>query len=382
MPSDQDLKINIKFNGATSVKGDKGDVDLNNGNYVQQFQVDQQLGMPDYCKFQLQSTEFNEIIFLDAIKPGDEIELKVGYEVEDVIFKGEISYIEPFFSAGEMYINISGFDGTHRLTRGTSSRTFGDGHEVNQNFGDVLKTLIGDSKSGASSDGLSADSASTESQSSYIAHYNSNLYEIISRTAGSFGLDWKSGSHADAKKLSLKPIEKGSPVLTICRDKYNPDSEMQAVSAEFLCSTVKQVSKVIVRSWDTAAKKAIKGEAEAASLVIGGTPGYEQAGKAHAGSASSGRIIEVTDIPVASVGEANEVAAGILTKLSMDWMKSTVVIDGRPDVHAGDIVDLKEFGVRYSGEYLVEGCTHKYIAGGGTPYTTTLHLARNGSPEP
>ena len=66
----------------------------------------------------------------------------------------------------------------------------------------------------------------------------------------------------------------------------------------------------------------------------------------------------------------------------MDWMKSTVVIDGRPDVHAGDIVDLKEFGVRYSGEYLVEGCTHAYIAGGSAPYQTTLHLARNGSPEP
>lgn len=382
MPSDQDLKINIKFNGATSVKGDKDNVDLNNGNYVQQFQVDQQLGMPDYCKFQLQSSEFNEIIFLDAIKPGDEIELKVGYEVEDVIFKGEISYIEPFFSAGEMYINISGFDGTHRLTRGTSSRTFGDGHEVNQNFGDILKTLIGDSKSGGSSDGLSADSASTESQSSYIAHYNSNLYEIISRTAGSFGLDWNSGSHTDSKKLSLKPIEKGSAVLTITRDKCNPETEMQAVSAEFLCSTVKQVSKVIVRSWDTAGKKAIKGEAEAASLVIGGTPGYEQAAKAHGGSASAGRIIEVTDIPVGSIDEAKEVATGILTKLSMDWMKGTVVISGRPDVHAGDMVELKEFGVRYSGEYLVEGCTHKFIAGGGTPYQTTLHLGRNGSPEP
>ncbi len=98
-------------------------------------------------------------------------------------------------------------------------------------------------------------------------------------------------------------------------------------------------------------------------------PGYEQAGKAHSGSAAPGRVIEVTDIPVASVGEANEVATGILTKLSMDWMKATVLIQGRPDVHAGDIVDLKEFGVRYSGEYLVEGCTHKFHCGRRHAYT-------------
>ncbi len=222
MPSDQDLKINVKFNGSTSLKGDKGDIDLNNGDYVQQFQVDQQLGMPDYCSFQLQASEFTDIIILDSIKPGDLIELKVGYEVEEVIFKGEISYIEPYFGPGEMYVKVGGFDATHRLTRGTSSRTFGDGHEVNQNFGDILNTLIGDSKSGTSSDGLSAESASTDTKASYIPHYNSNLYEMISRVAGSFGLDWKSGSHSDGKKLSLKPIEKGSPALTICRDKYDP----------------------------------------------------------------------------------------------------------------------------------------------------------------
>lgn len=382
MPDPNDLTIEIKFDGATSITGDKGSVETKNGNYIQRFQVDQKMGMPDYFSVQLQMSEFHDIILLDKIKPGSEVEMKVGYGTEATIFKGEVSYIEPHFAAGEMFVTMSGYDGSHRLTRGTSSRTFGDGHEVNQNFGTVLGTLIGDSKGGkgGGSDGLTADAGTTDSQASYIAHYNSNLYEIISRVGGSFGLDWNSGSHDNGKKLSLKPLEKGSKALTICRDKYDPESEAQALSADFLCSTVKQVSKVVVRGWDIAAKKPILGKSESVPLVIGGTPGYEQAGKAHFGSTSNGRVLEVVDIPVANVGEANEVATGIMSKLSMDWMTASIVIEGRPELHAGVIVELKDFGTRYSGEYLVEGCQHVFIAASGQAYRTYLSLARNGSP--
>lgn len=383
MPDPNDLTIEIKFDGSTSVSGDKGNIDTKNGNYIQRFQVDQKMGMPDYFSVQLQMGEGHDIILLDKVKPGTTIEMKVGYGIEATIFKGEVSYCEPHFAAGEMFITVSGYDESHRLTRGTSSRTFGDGHEVNQNFGTVLGTLIGDSKGGkgGGSDGLSADAGTTDSKASYIAHYNSSLYDIISRVGGSFGLDWNSGSHDNGKKLSVKSVEKGAKALTICRDKFDPDTQSQAISADFLCSTVKQVSKVVVRGWCTTGKKPILGSAESVPLVIGGKPGYEQAGMAHFGSSSSGRVLEVVDIPVANVGEANEVASGIMSKLSMDWMTASVVIDGRPDLHAGMIVELKEFGTRYSGEYLIEGCQHVFIAASGHTYRTYLSLARNGSPE-
>jgi len=384
MADPQVLLIEIKFDGSSVIAGDKGPVETKDGDYIQRFQVDQKMGMPDYFSVQLQMGVVTDILLLDKIKPGTEVEMKVGYGTEGTIFKGEVSYCEPHFAAGEMFVTVSGYDGSHRLTRGTSSRTFGDGHEVNQNFGTVLGTLIGDSKGGkgGGSDGLSADAGSTESQASYIAHYNSSLYEIISRVGGSFGLDWNSGSHENGKTLTLKAVEKSSKVLTIFRETPNPNTECQAVSADFLCSTVKQVSKVVVRGWDTAAKKPILGKSESLPLVIGGTPGFEQAGKAHFGSSSSGRVLEVVDIPVANVGEANEVAAGTMSKLSMDWMTASVVIEGRPELHAGVIVELKQFGTRYSGEYLVEGCNHVYIAASGHSYLTYLSLARNGSPEP
>ena len=154
------------------------------------------------------------------------------------------------------------------------------------------------------------------------------------------------------------------------------------MSADFRLSTVRQVARVEVRGWDGILKKPLLGKAETVSMVIGGSEGFKQAGKAHYGSPSSGRVLSIVDVPVASAGEAKEIAQSIMDKLSMDWMTADVVIEGRPDLHAGVVVELAEFGTRYSGECLVEGCQHVYIAGSGQSYRTYLKLARNGSPEP
>lgn len=378
-----ELTIEIKFDGATSIQGDKGKVETKNGNFIQRFHVDQRLDSPDFFSVQLQMSTFNEITLLDKIKPGAKIEVLVGYGSEGTIFKGEVSYIEPHFAAGEMFVTVSGYDYSHRLTRGTSSRTFGDGHKQNQNPGTILGTVVSESKAvkGGSSDGLSAATKAAESKLEYIAQYNVNDYQFIQQVVGNFGLGWDSKSHADGKNVSLKPIEKGSKVLKICRDKYNANSEAQAISADFRLSTVRQVARVEVRGWDGIAKKPLLGKAESVSLTIGGTEGFKQAGKAHYGSASSGRVLTIVDVPVASTGEAKEIAQSIMDKLSMDWMTADVVIEGRPELHAGVVVELSDFGKRYSGEYLVEGCQHVFVAGSGQTYRTYLKLARNASPE-
>ena len=59
-----------------------------------------------------------------------------------------------------------------------------------------------------------------------------------------------------------------------------------------------------------------------------------------------------------------------------------VMIEGLPTVSAGDVVELKQFGVRYSGRYLVQSAQHLVQAGAQDPYTTRLQLVRNAAPEP
>ena len=379
------LGISVKIDGQAKLPGASGTRDNEHGQLVQRVQVDQRLDSPDFFSVQLQMGEGHKIEVLDKLKPGAEVEILIGYGTEGAIFKGEISYIEPHFAAGEGYVTISGYDFTHRLTRGTYSRTFGDGHKQQQNPGSILGTVVSESKArkGDKSDGLSASTENADSKLEYIAQYNMNDYQFIQQVVGSFGMGWDAKSHTSGKQLSLKaPVTSSASVLKICRDKFKAGTEAQAMSADFRLSTVRQVARVEVRGWDGIQKAPILGTSEKLTSALGGAPGIEQAGKAHYGAGSSGRVLSIVDVPVGSKGEADEIAQSIMDKLSMDWMTADVVIEGRPALHAGVIVELSDFGSRYSGKYIVEGCQHVFIAGSGLPYRTFLKLARNGSPEP
>ncbi len=381
-----ELSLEFKLDGSSDLPANSGSKNVSHGKYIQRFHVDQRLDSPDYFSVQVSIDEGNNTLeILDKIKPGAVVELFVGYGSEGTIFKGEVSYIEPRFSAGENSLTISGYDFSHRMTRGTTSRTFGDGHKQEQDPGSILSTVVSESKAlkGGSSDGLSADTKAAGHKLEYIGQYNMNDYQFIQQVIGNFGLGWDAKSHSNGKQVSLKPAElSAGSVLKICRDKFDASSEAQASSADFRLSTVRQVACVEVRGWDTKAKKPILGKAESLSSTLGGTAGIQQAGKAHYGSSSAGRVLTIVDVPVGSEDEAKGIAQSILDKLGMDWMTADVVIEGRPDLHAGVVVDLDGFGARYSGKYLVEGCQHVFVAGSGSSYRCYLKLARNASPEP
>lgn len=375
------LHVEVMYDGKTKI----GELETFEGAHIQRIQVDQRLDSPDFFTVDYQSTEQGEDKLLDLMAVGKEIEIKLGYGKAETLFKGEVSYIEPHFGGGNQTIAISGYDFSHRLTRGTSSRTFGDGHAEDQSPANAADTVVGDSQArkGGSSDGLASASGVADSKLEYIAQYNQNDYSFVQQIVGSFGMGWDSGSHANPKQVSLKALEKGSPVLTIIREKFTGDAEgeqAQAISADFRMSTVRQVARVEVRGWDFVNKKPINGFVESISSPIGGDPGHEQAGKAHYGSASSGRVVTVVDLPVRSEAEAKEIAQSIMDKFGMDWMTADVVTEGRPKVHAGAVVKVEDFGKAYSGEYYVEGCQHVWSASGSTPYRTYLKLSRNASP--
>lgn len=384
MADPNNLKIELKINGSTSVAG----LELSNGSYIQSFHVDQKLGSPDYFSVQVsagEATEERGLDLLDALKPGAEIELKVGYDPEKVIFKGEVSYIEPHFAAGEQWVVIAGYDFSHRLTRGTDSATFGEGVEKNQNYGTVMGSVVGDAAAGKgeSSHGLSAQTSQSDSKAEYIAWYNTNAYTFLQQAGGNFGLDLAANSHIDAKAIALKKFEKGSKVKKICRDKLDPASDVSAVSADFQTSTVKQVGAVHVRGWCTVDKKPILGKAESLSTAIGGgASGHSQAGKAHYGGGANGPIVTVVDVPVVDKAEADEIAQALFDKFNMTWQSAHVVIEGNAEIVAGSVIEMDDFGKAYSGEWLVEGAQHIFSAGSGKPYETHLQLCRNSSTEP
>ncbi|TNF26817.1 MAG: hypothetical protein EP329_20460 [Deltaproteobacteria bacterium] len=376
MGEQAELQIEVKVGGATNIGG----LESKHGRYIQRIDVDQRLDSPDFFSVQLQASEFNEMKALDAVKPGAEIEIALGYGAKEIVAKGEVSYVEPHFSASKLYLTFSGYDFTHRMTRGTTSRTFGDGHATDQDPGSILSTVVSDSgKAGGGSDGLSAATKSAQSKLEYIAQYNMNDYQFVQQVVGSFGMGWDAQSHVDAKKVQLDAAI-GDVVLTIYRDKPpgKPSEHAVAVSADFRMSTVRQVAKVEVHGWHMVDKKGFKGVAtkdEVKPKIGGAKTGVEQAA-----SKQGGRVLSIVDLPVLDENEAKEVATSILNKLAMDWMTADVVIEGRPKIHAGSKVKMEDFGTWFSGEYLVESCKHVYIAGAPKPYRSYLKLARNSSP--
>lgn len=380
------LKTEIKLDKSTTFQGDSGEVQLKDGAHVLRIQVDQRLDAPDFFSVTLHSMTQEKFLVLDAAKPGMEVEIMIGYDSAKSIFKGEVSYIEPSFSEKHQEITISGYDFTHRLTRGTNSRTFGDGHKASDKISAVIQKVVegsGIRKSGKAdgSDNLLVTAGGDDVKFEYVPQVDVNDYQFMKSLGGLSGATIKPVAQ-DAKKVEFKQTaSSGTAALVICRDVPDPAGATLIRRADFRLSTVQQLARVEVRGWDPKKKESILGVAEALDMgAIDGEPGHQQAGKAHHGAAASGKTLTVVDVPVASKTEAEAVAKSIFDGQAMDFLTADIEIEGRPEVAPGALVELKQFGTRYSGKYVVDAAHHIYVSGGKDPYIVRLHLVRNSAP--
>lgn len=381
------VKIEMKVNGSHSVSGDNGEVSFKDGSHIERMRVDQRLDSPDYFTADITLMNVDGFMALDALKPGDEIELLMGYQggAEATVFSGEISYIEPSFSPVYQIMRVSGYDVTHRLTRGTNSRTWGEGHEVDQDAGDIASEVIADAKErkGETSHGLSGSTDAASVKVEWVGQFGTNNYQFIRSLGQGISMSMDSQCAEGSSGLDFVAVDvTASPKVTICFDKPDPADAVLVMSADFSLSTVKQVGKVEVRGWNVKEKKAILGTAESCSQPFDGTSGPNMAGEAHWGSGSAGPVVSVMDETVVDDAEAEALAQSIFDSLAMEYVTGTVAVKGQPELRAGDVVELKGFGSRFSGKYLVQGAEHAYAADGSSPYTTTLSVVRDACPDP
>lgn len=357
----------LKIDGRTAIQASSGQAasgDMQGHWYLESAQVDKQLDCPDMFEVELDIRTGAEIQILDEIKEGQEVEILMGpVGKEESVFKGEIVYIEPHFRyRGKSTVLISGYDKTHRLTRGTSSRTWGDGIQAQDLKVAAIQDVIQKAGSyGGTSDGLSPDvvKKSEGPKTSYVPQYNVSDYRMIRSLQ----------SDLDATKIS------GNPVITLVRDAIHKEGEILIHEARFSLSTVNQVARVEVRGWDPKAKRAIVGIAEAPDHSFGGTPGHQATGKGFYGKATDGKVLTIVDRPVESKEEAEKVAKAIFNKLAMDFVTGEVDFQGYPSIKPGDLVELKQFGARFSGKYLVRRVTHIMMPR-AMGFTTRLQIAR------
>jgi len=206
-------------------------------------------------------------------------------------------------------------------------------------------------------------------------------FAFIGQITGGAGFAVKTG--ASASELVFQPVElTASAKLKIHRDRVDAgDDSMLAGKVEFYNSPVRQIKEVWVRGYDHAKHKGFVGKATAPSALIGGKAGTKHTGKMLYGGESSGKIIQILDAGVGSQEEAKGVAQAFLDDCSMYWMGARVTIEGRPSLCPGDVIELLDFGTRFSGNYLIKACQHVWSGSSGAPFQTICDVHRNGSPE-
>lgn len=304
-------------------------------------EVDTSLHVPDMFVINFYDDEL-ELMDSDTFKLGDEVEISFSTVLEDSpdirpVISGEITAIEPNFGDDlTAKLTIRGYDRSHRLLRGTHSKTY-----IQMTDADIVKEV-------ADKVGLSVNATSTPVVYDHVFQHNQTDLEFIHDRARRNGYEVV----VDRKTLYFRPPqgERGSVTLKWGQDlkQFRPRVTLS-----------QQVKEVNVHGWDPTKKKEITGRATTSdkSPRIGSQ--FKNGGNLAERVFNSASRLSVR-YPVTKPREADRLAQAILDTISTDFIQAQGTADGNPDLVAGNEVNIPNIGTRYSGKYVITSAVHYY----------------------
>ena len=299
----------------------------------------------------------DDLALLDGakFKEGKSVEIKMPNtaNVLTPIIKGEITAIEPDFAQDPIAnLVVRGYDRSHRLHRGMKSKVF-----VNVTDGDIVTQI-------ASKSGLSATVDATPGIHEHVFQYGVSDWAFIHERARRNGFEVR----VDDKTLYFQQASKTSGTLTLA---WN--AELVRFQPRF--SLAKQVEKVTVKGWDPKNKQAIIGQASSSSSSPAtGLSGWGGS-LAQSAFSSSAEVLEVRH-PVASQGEATDMAQAILDEINAGFLQADGIALGNPALQPGVKVTIQKVGTKFSGTYIVTTARHIYNPTDGYRTYFTVQGAR------
>ena len=307
--------------------------------------VDSTLYLPEMVTIQLYDPDLKWVdnSLLDL---GKEIEISATASEElsstqGTLIKAEITALEPEFSAeGQTTMLVRGYSKAHRLHRGKQSRTF-----LQKKDSDLVSTIAGEA-------GLTPQADTTTVTYEYILQNNQTNMEFLQSRAARIGyqvftaegkLYFKKGEANLGDGPELKLGEK----LRMFRP---------ALAATHQADTIK------VYGWDPKQKQLITGQATPNSAMNQG--GIGKTGGAAAQSAFSAATAVITNRPVFTQAEANELASGLANDLSGEFIEAEGISFGDPGIKAGKRITIQGVGTRFSGKYFVTAASHVWNVDG------------------
>lgn len=297
--------------------------------------VEQGLHLPSLCTLRIQDddlelTDGNTFAVGRALR----VEMGTGNDLE-TIFDGEIVGLElQPTAAGAVTLVVRSYDRSHRLHRGRQAATF-----VQATDSDIATRIAREA-------GLTPDVESTSEVYEYVLQDNRTHYEFLRQRAERIGFAfWVDEGKLHFRRPSAAPptpivLEWGNDLL-----QFHP-----------VLSAGRQVDEVLVRGWDPQAKRAIIGRAtrgRGAAEVGDQRPGSEVAQSAF----GQARVV-VVHRPVSTQGEADALAQALCDELGQAYVRAEGQTNGTVSLRPGQIVEIRNVGRRFGGNYYVTQATH------------------------
>jgi phage protein D len=286
----------------------------------------------------------------DLFDIGKQVEVKLGYGPSRTsIFVGEITGLEPEFSLAQSpRLIVRGHDFSHRLMRGTKTRTF-----TGMPDSRIVEEVARNAK-------LTVKATPTAEKLDYVLQHNQTDLAFIRQRAARIGYE----VIVQHKTLLFRPLKPQSqPAVTLNR------KDLLEFSPRL--STLGMVGEVEVHSWDAKQKKAILlGKASHRDVeALGQTSGVKTAVK------EFGKTTQVIIDPPATTKEVQAIAQGQLNRIALGYITGDGACSGRPDLRAGQSIQMNGLGKRFSGVYYVTATTHRFVRDEG--YQTQFSVRRN-----
>ncbi|MCB9137782.1 MAG: VgrG-related protein [Caldilineaceae bacterium] len=253
------------------------------------------------------------------------------------LFKGEVVFFE--VNCGEGMVvetTVGGYDFSHRLLRNTKTRSF-----LNVKDSDLAHKIA------AEAGYLQVGEIETTSiVHEHLIQNNQSDLEFLQSRAQRIGFE----CFLQGTDLYFRPpLQRASDLRLV----YGQD----LIRFNVRISLADQIGEVCVKGWDSDRQAPIIGRADQGALapVLKNGLDLPAAGRK---IGAERRVILHQDLTTQS--EADRVAQAYLDELSGNLIQATGVVFRRPDVKAGQIIEIGGLGKRLLGEYLVTRVRHRY----------------------
>ncbi len=308
----------------------------------------------DHVKAGTSKTEF---VHLDStvFKIGAKVEISAK-EFESKSFKPvgkglEIVSIEPVFGdTGMTHFVVRGYDKSHRMRRGTKTRTF-----LDQSDSAAIKKVCGDY-------GVQVDVKGLTSSHPYLIQHNQSDWDFIQARAELFGCVLRVGTDG---KLRVEPVatKSGSPIKLDYTDDW--------VSFSPRITAASQVGDLVVLGYDSSNGKAVKAKAQTKI-----TPTLTAKAKSEPKKGVQKKSeYTLTQYPSIKSAFAKKFADGMASRIGSEVVEARGHCLGKVAMQPGAVIKIDGVGKRFSGEYQLTGVTHKL--GANKQFITEFRIANH-----